>query len=155
MKNKKLFAILTLVCFMFTLMPVAAFADVDDAQVLVNGEEEADVVAGNDNIVASVTGTTGSFVYYVVNDDNEGVAISSEIGDNTLTVKTEGDYKVNAIVVPADNSKDVAEVLASLDTVAAKVAKLVKWADDQDLIVGGYAEVSVDAEKQSYALSVV
>ena len=27
MKNKKLFAILTLVCFMFTLMPVAAFAD--------------------------------------------------------------------------------------------------------------------------------
>ena len=28
MKNKKLFAILTLVCFMMTLMPVAAFADV-------------------------------------------------------------------------------------------------------------------------------
>ena len=26
MKHKKLFAILTLVCFMFTLMPVAAFA---------------------------------------------------------------------------------------------------------------------------------
>ena len=26
MKNKKLFAILTLVCFMMTLMPVAAFA---------------------------------------------------------------------------------------------------------------------------------
>ena len=26
MKNKKLFAILTLVCFMLTLMPVAAFA---------------------------------------------------------------------------------------------------------------------------------
>ncbi|MBQ2036040.1 MAG: hypothetical protein II218_09040, partial [Peptococcaceae bacterium] len=154
MKNKKLFAILTLVCFMFTLMPVAAFA-VDDAQVLVNGKEEADVVAGNDNIVASVTGTTGSFVYYAVNDDNEGVAISSEIGDNTLTVKTEGDYKVNAIVVPAGNAEDVADVLASLDTVAAKVAKLVKWADDQDLIVGGYAEVSVDAEKQTYELAVV
>ena len=30
MKNKKLFAILTLVCFMFTLMPVAAFADAVD-----------------------------------------------------------------------------------------------------------------------------
>ena len=29
MKNKKLFAILTLVCFMFTLMPVAAFAGAD------------------------------------------------------------------------------------------------------------------------------
>ena len=35
MKNKKLFAILTLVCFMFTLMPVAAFAagtDLDNTQ---------------------------------------------------------------------------------------------------------------------------
>ena len=156
MKNKKLFAILTLVCFMFTLMPVAAFAaDLDAAQVLVDGEEEAVVVAGNDNIVAAVTGTTGSFVYYAVNDDNEGVAISSEIGDNALTVKAEGDYKVNAILVPAANVKDVADVLASLDTVAAKVAKLVKWADDQDLIVGGYAEVSVDAVKQSYKLEVV
>ena len=30
MKNKKLFAILTLLCFLFTLMPVAAFAGADD-----------------------------------------------------------------------------------------------------------------------------
>jgi len=37
MKNKKLFAILTLVCFMFTLMPVAAFA----------GETAVDPVAEN------------------------------------------------------------------------------------------------------------
>ena len=35
MKNKKLFAILTLVCFMFTLMPVAAFA-ADTATVTLN-----------------------------------------------------------------------------------------------------------------------
>ena len=33
MKNKKLFAILTLVCFMFTLMPVAAFAAPSDFSV--------------------------------------------------------------------------------------------------------------------------
>ena len=33
MKNKKLFAILTLVCFMMTLMPVAAFAAAGDATV--------------------------------------------------------------------------------------------------------------------------
>ena len=32
MKNKKLFAILTLLCFMFTLMPVAAFAQAVDEQ---------------------------------------------------------------------------------------------------------------------------
>ena len=38
LRNKKLFAILTLVCFMFTLMPVAAFASdsvtVDDGAEL-------------------------------------------------------------------------------------------------------------------------
>ncbi|MBP3584680.1 MAG: hypothetical protein J6J59_03200, partial [Peptococcaceae bacterium] len=50
MKSKKLFAILTLVCFMFTLMPVAAFAAVDeivDDQIYVADEavtaENADV----------------------------------------------------------------------------------------------------------------
>ena len=44
MKNKKLFAILTLVCFMFTLMPVAAFAA--DAYVTVNDDEKATVEVG-------------------------------------------------------------------------------------------------------------
>ena len=34
MKNKKLFAILTLVCFLFTLMPVAAWADGEDTVIL-------------------------------------------------------------------------------------------------------------------------
>jgi len=40
-KNKKLFAILTLVCFMFTLMPVAAFAAIDeqDSYVFINDDE--------------------------------------------------------------------------------------------------------------------
>ena len=40
MKNKKLFAILTLVCFMFTLMPVAAFA-ADAAQQVEKGNKAA------------------------------------------------------------------------------------------------------------------
>ena len=52
MKNKKLFAILTLVCFMFTLMPVAAFAapttyvDIDDEYELVNVDEAVVVNVG-------------------------------------------------------------------------------------------------------------
>ncbi|MBQ5683457.1 MAG: hypothetical protein IIV26_08030, partial [Peptococcaceae bacterium] len=62
MKNKKLFAILTLVCFMFTLMPVAAFAGVDD-QVLVNGKDSLKV---KDNVAVEATvegATTGSTFY--------------------------------------------------------------------------------------------
>ena len=34
MKHKKLFAILTLVCFMFTLMPVAAMAEGESVEVI-------------------------------------------------------------------------------------------------------------------------
>ncbi len=51
MKNKKLFAILTLVCFMFTLMPVAAFA----ADPYVWVEEDAEVVKLDKNGKAEVT----------------------------------------------------------------------------------------------------
>ena len=42
MKNKKLFAILTLVCFMFTLMPMAAFADTTNYAAVV---EDYEVIA--------------------------------------------------------------------------------------------------------------
>ena len=157
MKNKKLFAILTLVCFMFTLMPVAAFAAADAAQVEVLEDgiwvEEAVVKADTAFDVRVVDGTTGAaYVYYAVDADNAGVAISDTA---KLKIADEGDYKVNAIEVPTANKAEVDKVLASLDTVEAKVAKLVNWADSEDLIVGGYAEVSVEAEKQTYALSVV
>ena len=46
MKNKKLFAILTLVCFMFTLMPVAAFAA--DPYIWVEDGDEAVKLDEND-----------------------------------------------------------------------------------------------------------
>ena len=62
MKNKKLFAILTLVCFMFTLMPVAAFAGVDD-QVLLNGKDSLKV-KDNVAIEATVESTTGNFYFF-------------------------------------------------------------------------------------------
>ena len=54
MKNKKLFAILTLVCFMFTLMPVAAFAG--DAYVTVNGKDKDTVYVNKAvNVAVSIT----------------------------------------------------------------------------------------------------
>ena len=47
MKNKKLFAILTLVCFMFTLMPVAAFAAPFDEQKSYVGVKQSKVEVGD------------------------------------------------------------------------------------------------------------
>ena len=54
MKNKKLFAILTLVCFLFTLMPVAAMAESDEPV------EATAVADGSDTVVAMVGSTTYS-----------------------------------------------------------------------------------------------
>ena len=66
MKNKKLFAILTLVCFMFTLMPVAAFAATTDPAVLLSkdgGKEvEALKVSAGDNVDVTVDGVSEGYL---------------------------------------------------------------------------------------------
>jgi len=99
-RNKKLFAILTLVCFMFTLMPVAAFAS--DSVTVDDGAELADAIANGG--VINVTGniTTGSA--FVVNNDvtinlagNISMTQEDTVGDGvfhvtggTLTINGEG-----------------------------------------------------------------
>ena len=70
MKNKKLFAILTLVCFMFTLMPVAAFAGDEVTIINVDGTDidpatDSEVVVVDD--VVTFEGTDGG--YFAVDED--------------------------------------------------------------------------------------
>ena len=60
MKHKKLFAILTLVCFMFTLMPVAAFA-------------EGDIPDGVTVSGATATVTTASGLEWALNNSSRVV----------------------------------------------------------------------------------
>ena len=67
MKNKKLFAILTLVCFMFTLMPVAAFA-ADYAQI----DSEYAVVKLEEGKAKVKVDFTADDVYYVYAVDATG-----------------------------------------------------------------------------------
>ena len=72
MKNKKLFAILTLVCFMFTLMPVAAFAGAD-TYAEVDKESEAVTLseAGTAEITLNVYNiTAGDYTIYAYKDGN-------------------------------------------------------------------------------------
>ena len=64
MKNKKLFAILTLVCFMMTLMPVAAFAAVGDT-VYAEVNEDSEIVSVNEDIVVDITNGAVDSEYYV------------------------------------------------------------------------------------------
>ena len=152
MKNKKLFAILTLVCFMFTLMPVAAFAAeeaviAEGVVVLEDGVyvDELDVEVGEE-FAAVVTPSAANYVFYAVDEDGEGVALNK---DGKFTIKVAGDYKVYAVWDKADATKDL---LASVDTVANKVAKLVAWAESYDLIVEECLEVTVDDADVKYEL---
>ena len=90
MKNKKLFAILTLVCFMMTLMPVAAFAAVDYQESYVftddtnaevdantNGDDYADIRFDfNDD-----SATTTLYVWFVKDGSNvASTSVTSEQG---------------------------------------------------------------------------
>ena len=157
MKNKKLFAILTLVCFMFTLMPVAAFAatttyDADQVYVKGNGatfETEDEATVKNAFNVRVGDGTTGSFIFYAVDEDGTGVALSSAIDAPTLTINTVGDFEVYAINVAGQTLGDA---LTKVDTVANKVATLVAWAESLDLIVAGEADIYVDAPDMVYQI---
>jgi len=151
-KNKKLFAILTLVCFMFTLMPVAAFAA--EGAVLVNTKDSVKVTAG-DTLALSTTGATyGYTVYYAVDEDGEGAAVTDTA---SMVLKNVGDYKVYAIGMAANATykSDVAEIVAGIDTPAKKVDTLVAWADGLDLILDDYAKVKVVAGDYEYELRLV
>ena len=114
MKNKKLFAILTLVCFMFTLMPVAAFAaatpatDVvelqayDDVTPVGSASDKVTVEAPN-KVEASVEDASGSnvtsdYAFYVVNKDGKGVYATT---GTAIYVKAEGTYTVYAVKATA------------------------------------------------------
>ena len=82
MKNKKLFAILTLVCFMFTLMPVAAFAATGDAEtssfVAVDGDQSISLSEAKntgvefelDLLAADGSAATATEVYFWAVNEN-------------------------------------------------------------------------------------
>ena len=68
MKNKKLFAILTLVCFMFTLMPVAAFAaPATTAELDVNSVKTTEAVTVT---IDNETGAARNYYVFAI-DENE------------------------------------------------------------------------------------
>ena len=139
MKNKKLFAILTLVCFMFTLMPVAAFAA---DQVLVGGEEEITVTAGDNNIKATVGETAEGYVFYAV-EGEEVVAVSV---DGTFTIKAEGEYQIYAVKAEKDSA--IYKYFEAVGDPADKVTMIEE--NYSNAIVDEYATVEVEAVEDKY-----
>ena len=116
MKNKKLFAILTLVCFMFTLMPVAAFAGADTYAEVQKDSEAVTLVDGKATVVIDLYNlTAGDYVLYAYKDGSfyktlgfvEGNDFAAADKDKwTVTVEDAGEYEFVVVdtAMPADKA---------------------------------------------------
>ncbi len=165
MKNKKLFAILTLVCFMFTLMPVAAFAADTYAEV---NSDYATVKVGEKIQIDVTNGVTTTYYAFALKD---GVLSGNfqEIGikGGNITIDKAGSYEV--IVAPkTDATEEVVkdskmtkaqkvtllkdEAVTMLDnkvTVKPVSSQYAIVLSDEDVFVGansGYTKAEVVAE---------
>jgi hypothetical protein len=168
-KNKKLFAILTLVCFMFTLMPVAAFAAdefiADQVYVKVDGgtwDTEVDVETGK--AVTAEMGSSATYsnvVFYAVDAEGNGVAIKPAAKNAEFTFKAPGVYEIYGVDFTGAKSADVTDVNALIASVGAlKDGKDVKdvvntvetWAKQNQKELDDYATVNVEAPEAKYTV---
>jgi len=166
-KNKKLFAILTLVCFMFTLMPVAAFAAIDmeaaDNSYIYAEDSEVDVNENVELTISAVAEVTTVWVWFektnntpntalvgtfdedgnAVDSATEGiVAVDVTAGKGTTYVQfdKDGEYELHASLVAPIK----AEGKTWAESIAAIADYEVETQDGYDTVV-----VNADAAKTS------
>jgi len=146
-KNKKLFAILTLVCFMFTLMPVAAFAAPTPAVVATHVEDVA--LAEDDQ---SITIKEGEKVDLKVDAPKAGVATytfvfveDGELYDYVDATGNVGEYTFDEEGTYAVYAVDKAEAGFLSD---AGMKKAVKWelVQEKDSFVDDVLTVKVKVD---------
>ena len=176
MKNKKLFAILTLVCFMMTLMPVAAFAAAGDATVsgsyisTADKDQRLTKNEAKDAFYFDFNGNVTSNVYIwvekngVVSTDLVSVGNATEVKktpgvymmkkadvkngvEYSMTINGTGEYKVRAAMDDADGA--VAAVLAKPSTEKTTSSKISSIADYKLSNVTDYEVITVKATSTS------
>ena len=145
MKNKKLFAILTLVCFMFTLMPVAAFAATE--YVAVGTDDSIRVEAGKSFKAEVANKTTDSAYHFWAVDGEDKVVALSE--DGTFTFDDVDTYYVYAVAAVKETTTSV------FQNVSYTKAQVVNIINDRykNLIVEDYLTVKVKAADVTYKLA--
>ncbi len=132
MKNKKLFAILTLVCFMMTLMPVAAFAAPEDlsatASVFATADANADL-SKNEETLAQISlknakgnAYSGSVtsVVYVWAEKSAGQPTDAFVAETI--VSGDDDYAAETAVAVASVGKGVYKITTPKTTAANAAA---------------------------------
>ena len=142
MKNKKLFAILTLVCFMFTLMPVAAFAAGDADAVgatAVNGTSLGEfdqniTVTEGDEVALAVDPTEAGYTFVIVEDDELEATTSA----STYVFDEVGTYEVYAVLT--------SEVSSFIDQAGMKKADKWELIQEKDSFIDDVLTVKVKAD---------
>ena len=163
MKNKKLFAILTLVCFMFTLMPVAAFAADQYAEV----DSDSEYIAVNEKAQINLTNLNdGPYIVYAMKNGAfardfgfQFIQMTDGKGETLAFTKT-GAYEIHVV----NNAKAVADKVFGTDrTAGTKLtvdadytnAEVVTLLEDRNAIVMLDNTVNVKAGKVDYTIAVV
>ena len=128
-KNKKLFAILTLVAFMMTLVPALAFAEGGSVTVAATGTIDENGV----ELEATATGFTGDISYEwklgntVIEDADSATYLAIEEGTYTVTASAgTGEATVSAIGKVVVNANQIA-VYKSAKALADKNATIEAW----------------------------
>ena len=123
MKHKKLFAILTLVCFMFTLMPVAAMAEENVAGT-------ASLYIGTSTEVTT-TGTL-AFVLGAAEEYTGAVTIKLTDGAHTANVKIKGGQDIT--IVGSKNAVLSGQLATTSSTAGKLTLQGVTYNVDNDIV---------------------
>ena len=162
MKNKKLFAILTLVCFMMTLMPVAAFAAVNrdfSTVYLVDGDTEISVgdkaeVGFDLRADASTTASGVVYVWFVKSGanvatttvDSTSAGVSKDAIDGVFKVTADNNNTVEFKFDQAGTFTLYAATAAPKDGTASEFTNAPKIATES-----GYNKVTVTSGNVAYS----
>ncbi len=175
MKNKKLFAILTLVCFMFTLMPVAAFAATAEDSYVVTAKKDLKVTKGeakdavefafdtkaDANVFiwieesANVPSTALDAVKDATETATTGVYMMTAAKANkyvngnaaAVTIGDGGVYTLHAAIDDANGA--VATVLAKPSTEMTKAEKIAAIEEYELASYSGYDTITVKTDSMS------
>ncbi len=170
MKNKKLFAILTLVCFMFTLMPVAAFAAepyawIEDGEEVVKLTTDTTGALVPANVAVHHSNTNGEFYLFAMKDGKvyDKLTWGSTVGTfitatnpayTTLTFNEEGDYTVYAVAKDTYTETSVLADFTSGKIGATEAAnKLIAYKDGQFVLENNVITVNPVATNYSIVVS--
>ena len=172
MKNKKLFAILTLVCFMFTLMPVAAFAAdpyvwIEDGEEVVKLTNDTNGVLVPADVKVHHSNTNGAFYLFAMKDGKvyDALTWGKTVGTfitatnpayTTLTFSEDGEYTVYAVAKDTytEGILEANGLLASGEVGATEAAnKLIAYKDGQFVLENNVITVNPVATNYSIEVS--